>query len=187
MTKRSAIVRHDGSVACDTRVWIRQKAASQLVAIRDVCALPDSEYETIAVDRDSLQLRWARVTNRLTQRVGTKRCFRITLERGQAIDIAEDHSLFTIGCFGELMPLHGSRIRVGTPLVVPFDLSDFKDSWVVDLPTIDLRNVDPNASPDPTTSIVETDGSLTNRLRRTRFPLDLLLTDDFRKRTANPS
>lgn len=182
MTKRRALVLPSGNrdygVGGDTKLWIRQEARSQLVTIRDFCALPDSEYETIAVARDSLQLRWTRVTGRITHRVSTKRCFRITLERGQVIDISEGHSLFTIGEHGRLMPLHGSQIGVGTPLVVPFDLSDLKDSWAVDLATIDLRSVDPHASPDPTTSIVETDGALTNRLRRTRFPLDLLLTDD---------
>jgi Intein splicing domain/LAGLIDADG-like domain len=182
VTRRRAVVLLSGGrdygVAGDTKVWIPQNARSHLVTIRDFCALPDGEYGTIAVDRNSLQLQWKRVTGRLTHRVGTKRCFRITLERGQVIDISEDHSLFTIGEYGHLLPLQGSQIRLGTPLAVPFDLSAFKASWAVDLATIDLRNVDRHASPDPTTSIVETEGSLTNRLRRTRFPLDLPLTDD---------
>jgi intein/homing endonuclease len=181
VTKRTALVLlsegNEHGIAGDAKVWIRQNASSRLVTISDFCALPNAQYETIAVDRNSLQLEWKRVTSRRTH-VGTKRCFRITLERGQVIDISEDHSLYTIGDYGQLLPLQGSKIKVGMPLVIPFDLSDFAEVWAADVATLDLRNVDPHGPPDPSTSIRETKGSLTNRLRRTHFPLDLPLTDD---------
>jgi intein/homing endonuclease len=182
VTKRRTVVPpsdgRDSSLAGDTKVWIRGKATSHLITIRDFCELPDGGYETIAVDKFSMQLHWKRVSGRRTRRVGAKRCVRITLERGQSIDMSEDHSLLTIGDYGDLMALSGSQLRVGMPLVVPFDLSDFKDSWTTDLATIDLRNVDANALLGRTTCIVEANGFLTNRLRRTRIPLDLPITDD---------
>lgn len=170
----------DYSVAADTRVWIRKRAGgSSLAKIADIVALPPDEYETLAVDPESLEVSWRRILGRYCHKVAGKRCFRVRLERGQQIEITEDHSLYTVES-NSIVAIRGSNIRVGTPLVVPFDLSAYAGDWTSDRYFLDLGllRVD-KESLHRKSSIVEVDGHLTNRLRRTKVPLRFELTDDF--------
>jgi len=170
----------DYSVAGDTRVWIRKRnSGARLVRIADIVALPPDEYETLAVDPESLQLSWRRVLGRYRHKVSEKRCFKVRLERGQQIEITEDHSLFTVEN-NNIVAIRGSEIRIGTPLVAPFDLSAYVGDWASDLNCIDLAPLRlDKESTYRRSSVVEIDGHLTNRLRRTRVPLRFELTDDF--------
>jgi 7-cyano-7-deazaguanine synthase len=170
----------DYSVAGDTRVWIRKRTSgARLVRIADIVALPPDEYETLAVDLESLQLSWRRVLGRYRHKVADKRCFKVRLERGQQIEITEDHSLYTVEN-NNIVAIRGSEIKIGTPLVAPFDLSAYVGDWASDLNCIDLAllRLD-RESIYRKSSIVEVDGHLTNRLRRTKVPLRFVLTDDF--------
>jgi intein/homing endonuclease len=148
--------------------------------MEDACNLPPGDYRTIAVDRSSLRIEWRRILARFAHDVSGKRCFAVRLERGQRIEVTEDHSLFTIDDGGRVLPIRGSDIREGLPLVVPYDLSCCSDAWQEDLATLDVRGS--NASPTRGRSnpeVLERDGFLTNRLGRSRVPLDFPITDDF--------
>src|SRR5262249_26028340 len=112
---------------------------------------------------------------------GWKRCFHITLERGQRITITEDHSLFTIDeATAKLAPIEGSKIRVGTPVVTPFDLSACADGWSHDLTTLDLQSLPEQRDGRASRSSIIRDGEhFVNRLGRTRIPVEFPVTDDF--------
>lgn len=170
----------DYSVAGDTKVWIRERTnGARLARIADVIALPPAEYETLGVDPESLELSWRRVLGRYCHNVAGKRCFKVRLERGQQIEITEDHSLYTING-NSIVPIRGSEIKIGTPLVAPFDLSAHAGAWASDLNWIDLASLKLNReSTQRKSSVVEIDGCLTNRLHRTYVPLKFLLNDDF--------
>jgi 7-cyano-7-deazaguanine synthase len=169
----------DYSVSGDTHVWIRSAAGARLMRIADVVALPPDNYETLAVDLESLQIRWKRLLGRYRHDVGGKRCFKVRLERGQAIEITEDHSLFTLSS-NDIMPVRGDQIEIGMPLVVPFDLSEHAKAWSRDLPHINLAALGRSCPSTSRESLVkEVDGFLTNRLRVTRVPLKFTLDDDF--------
>jgi queuosine biosynthesis protein QueC len=169
----------DYSVAGDTRVWIRTRGSARLANIADVVALPPDVYETLSVDPQSLELTWKRILGRHRHQVIGKKCFKLRLERGQQIEITEDHSLFTIEN-SSIVAIRGAEIKVGTPLVAPFDLSAHANCWASDLKSVDLtlfrREKD---SIYRKSSVIEVDGHLTNRLRRTTVPLRFELTDDF--------
>lgn len=171
----------DYSVAGDTRVWIRSSQGACLMPISEVCGLPKSvKLETLAVSPESLSVQWRTVTGRHRHEVGFKRCFEVTLERGQKIDITEDHSLFSLDSAGTLCTVRGDEIVKGMPLVVPFDLSNHANSWASELKTIDLREGGSVVRCGKRRStLIESDGHLTNRLRRTRVPVDFPVTDDF--------
>jgi 7-cyano-7-deazaguanine synthase in queuosine biosynthesis/intein/homing endonuclease len=171
----------DYSVSGDTKVWIRTDGRADLMRIEDVASLPDGAYETISVDPASLQLCWKPVRGRHKHRVGNKRCFRVRLERGQEIEITEDHSLFEITERGQITPVTGAEIRVGTPLVVPFDLSGFADAWSTDRTEIDLAVLNETSSCYRVrhSSVRADSGYLTNRLRKTRIPLCFPVSDQF--------
>ncbi len=169
----------DYSVSGDTRVWIRGSAGPRLMRVADVVDLPPGEYETLAVDPASLQVTWKRLLGRFRHDVQGRRCFRVRLERGQTIEITENHSLFTL-VNDRIAPVRGDRIEIGMPLVVPFDLSEHAMAWQRDLQRIDLRALDSTSSGGyRKSSVIEVDGFLTNRLRRTRVPLQFELSSDF--------
>jgi 7-cyano-7-deazaguanine synthase in queuosine biosynthesis len=169
----------DYSVAGDTRVWVRTRGGARLAKIADVVALPPGEYETLAVDTESLELTWKRILGRYRHEVRSKKCFRLRLERGQQIEVTEDHSLFTI-VNNRIVAIRGADVKVGTPLVAPFDLSAHASCWTSDLQSIDLTLLRPEKdSVHRESSVIEVDGVLTNRLRRTTVPLRFHLTDDF--------
>ncbi len=171
----------DYSVGGDSLVWVRTPRWTRLMPIQDFCALPAERFETVAVDLETMQFAWRRVTARFRHPTGPKRCFRLRLERGQEITVTEDHSLFTIdeetAC---LRTIKGAELVVGTPLVVPFDLSNIAEAWAEDLRTIDLSDLVPSCRHlQRRKSIVEEDGFITNRLRCTRLPVHFPITDDF--------
>jgi 7-cyano-7-deazaguanine synthase in queuosine biosynthesis len=169
----------DYSVSGDTRVWIRGSAGARLMRIADVVALPPDDYQTLAVDPESMCLTWKRLLGRFCHDVRGRRCFRVRLERGQTIEITGNHSLFTVAN-NKIAPVRGDQIEIGMPLVVPFDLSDHAVTWQRDLREIDLTNLGPACSSAyRKSSVVKADGCLTNRLRRTQVPLKFELTDDF--------
>jgi 7-cyano-7-deazaguanine synthase in queuosine biosynthesis len=169
----------DYSVSGDTRVWVRGSAGARLMRIADVVALPPDNYETLAVDLGSLQIRWKRILGRYQHDVRGKRCFKVRLERGQAIEITEDHSLFMLAS-NDIIPIRGDQIEIGMPLVVPFDLSEHAQAWSCDLPQINLAALGSSScSTSRESSVEEVDGFLTNRLRVTRVPLEFPLNDDF--------
>ncbi len=171
----------DYSVSGDTRVWLRGREGPRLLPIADVCRLPPGENdETLSVELESLQLAWRRIRGRFRHDVSGKRCFRIRLERGQQIDVTEDHSLFTIDGAGQIVPVRGEEIGLGVPLVVPFDLSEHARSWSRELDTIFLGHAsDVRHGGGRRCSVVETGDFLTNRLGRTRVPVKFPLCDDF--------
>lgn len=70
----------DYSVSGESQVWVRSRQWIRLMALEDLCKLPESDYETISVDLATLQLAWRRVTGRFRNPSTEKRCFHITLE-----------------------------------------------------------------------------------------------------------
>jgi 7-cyano-7-deazaguanine synthase in queuosine biosynthesis/intein/homing endonuclease len=169
----------DYSVSGGARVWMRDAAGARLMRMQDACALPPGEYETLAMDRTSLQVGWKRVLARFAHSVSGKRCFRVKLERGQEIEITEDHSLFTIDDSGRILPIRGSELREGVPLVVPFDLSSCAEVWARELEALDLRRSDSQLDRNSNRSIREDGAFLVNRLKRTRVPLEFPVSDEF--------
>jgi 7-cyano-7-deazaguanine synthase in queuosine biosynthesis len=170
----------DYSVSGDTRVWIRDHSGARLLRIEDVYELPAEDLETIAVEPQSLQLSWRRVLGRYRHDASAKRCYRVKLERGQELTVTEDHSLFTTDGTGRLVPVKGSALALGMPLVVPFDLTEQMSAWQRELDVIDLRVPNAGFTQDALwSSVAEASGFLRNRLRQTRIPLDLPITDDF--------
>jgi 7-cyano-7-deazaguanine synthase in queuosine biosynthesis len=171
----------DYSVAGDARVWIRGPRWTCLLAIREICELPPDDYQTPAVDLETLEICWRRVTQRSRHDIRGERCFKIRLERGQELTVTEDHSLFTIDpSTARIVPVKGAHVTQGMPIVVPFDLSDIRRAWDEDLAAIDLHELARRAErSDVRWPIVAERSFLTNRLRSTRIPLDLPVTDDF--------
>jgi queuosine biosynthesis protein QueC len=171
----------DYSIGGDSKVWVRYHERAELMRIEQFYRLPEGEYETLAVEPDTLELKWRRVQARVRHRTEGKRCFRVLLERGQEIVVTEDHSLFTLDPgTGKLTPIKGSQLEAGTPVATPFDLSEVAIPWQHDLTSIDLSDLP--ASQDflfRRRSLRLRTGTLTNRLERTRIPVGFPLTDDF--------
>jgi 7-cyano-7-deazaguanine synthase in queuosine biosynthesis len=171
----------DYSVHGDSLVWVQTPGWARLMPIREFYELPEGEYQTAAMDRESMQLGWRRVTGRHRHWSALKRCFTLTLERGQRITVTEDHSLFTIDPeSAALTTVRGGDIVPGMPIVVPHDLSDLGDAWSGDLATVDLRELPAVCAAFAVRkSIVTEGGFITNRLRRTRIPVQFPLSDEF--------
>lgn len=169
----------DYSVGGDSKVWVRGSHWTRLMRIEDFWSLPEDNYETMSVDPVSLEIVWRQVLGRYQHPSKHKRCFRIILERGQTITATEDHSLFTLDeATAQIKTITGCEVQKGTPIVTPFDLSSCTDAWLDDLQTVDLRGIAPRL-PEIRQSLVIRDGHITNRLGRTRIPLDFPITDDF--------
>ena len=171
----------DYSVGGESLVWVRSESQTRLMRIDELCSLPDEKYETIGVDPATLKPLWCKVTQRNRHEVSHKRCFKITLERGQNIRVTEDHSVFTINpATAQLIPIKGGDVKIGMPLVVPFDLSACASAWEEDLAFLDLTNVvDHSEGRSERQHVVSVDGYLTNRLRITQIPSRFPVTDDF--------
>ncbi len=171
----------DYSVAGDTRIWVRCAEWSRLMAIEECWRLPPGNYETMAVDPESLEIVWRPITDRLRHASSHKLCYHVVLERGQDITITEDHSLFTIDpATAKVRAIKGSDIQVGTPLVAPYDLSAGTEAWTEDLKFIDLEGlVEPRSGVSRKSSAVRDGNVLTNRLKHTRVPIQFPVTDDF--------
>jgi queuosine biosynthesis protein QueC len=170
----------DYSVSGDSKVWVRSPEWTRLMAIEAFWRLPEGKYETLAVDPNSLQVVWRRVTGRFRHDSSSKRCFQITLERGQRITITEDHSLFTIDeATASLTPVAGSDVQVGVPIVTPFDLCSCADAWSTDLTALDLCEMPVRRDGRTSSSIVRIGDCFVNQLGRYRVPVQLPVTDDF--------
>jgi queuosine biosynthesis protein QueC len=171
----------DYSVSGDSQIWVHHQESAELMSIERFHGLEHSDYHTIAVDLGTLQLQWRRVTARLRHPTAGKRCFKVLLERGHEITITEDHSLFTLDLGTNTpVPVKGSSLEPGMPIATPFDLSGVAAPWRDDLPSVDL-----SALPSSQRSLfrrrslkIEA-GRITNRLGRTRIPIQFPLTDDF--------
>jgi 7-cyano-7-deazaguanine synthase in queuosine biosynthesis len=171
----------DFSVHGDTRIWLRNRSWARLMPIREAYQLPPDDYETVAVDPAALQAGWRRVTDRSRHWSGLKRCFTITLERGQSLTVTEDHSLFTLDPeTAEVTPVRGCEVAVGMPLIAPFDLRSVADAWTTDLATLDLSDLPTAcASRFVRRSIRQQGGAITNRLKKTHLPVAFPVEDDF--------
>ena len=171
----------DYSVSGDSQIWVHHQESAELMSIERFHGLEHSDYHTIAVDLGTLQLQWRRVTARLRHPTAGKRCFKVLLERGQEITITEDHSLFTLDLGTNTpVPVKGSSLEPGMPIATPFDLSEVAAPWRDDLPSVEL-----SALPSSQRSLfrrrslkIEA-GRTTNRIGRTRIPIQFPLTDDF--------
>jgi 7-cyano-7-deazaguanine synthase in queuosine biosynthesis len=171
----------DYSVGGESLVWVRSGNQTRPMRVDELCSLPDGEYETVSVDPDTLEVCWRRVTQRDRHAVSHKHCFEITHERGLSIRVTEDHSLYTINPNNaQLISIKGRDVKVGLPLVVPFDLSACVSAWEMDLDFLDLVDVvKRSAGRSGRRHVVVVDGYLTNRLKITRIPIRFPVTDDF--------
>lgn len=171
----------DYSVDGDSQVWVRTSRWSELMTIRQFCGMPEGAYQTLAVNPRTLQLEWRAVTGRFRHLAESKQCFRIRLERGQEITVTEDHSLFTMDPDkAQLVTVRGSEIRLGMPLVVPYDLSAAARAWNRDLAELNLQRLPEYCAGSlKPWSIIQENGHLTNRLRKTRIPIRFSISDDF--------
>jgi queuosine biosynthesis protein QueC len=171
----------DYSVSGDAKIWVRGSNWARLMTLSSFYALSDGHYETMAADRDTLQVAWRRVTGRFRHDSLSKRCFEIVLERGQHIHITEDHSLFTIDeRTASLKPVRGRDIAVGMPIVTPFDLSSCAHAWSDDLLSLDLSEM-PVTREGRTrkSSITRVGAYYVNRLGRSKVPALFPVSDDF--------
>ncbi|HEX8981799.1 MAG TPA: 7-cyano-7-deazaguanine synthase [Ktedonobacterales bacterium] len=171
----------DYSVAGNTQIWVRCAEWARLMSIEDCWRLPLGKYETISVDPETLTIVWRPITDRLRHTSSHKLCYHVVLERGRDITITEDHSLFTIDpATARISAIKGSDIKVGTPLVVPYDLSAGSDAWLEDLEVVDLEGlVAPRSGISRKSSVIRDGDVLTNRLKLTRVPVKFPITDDF--------
>src|SRR5262249_42770253 len=85
----------DYSVSGDAQIWVRCQDWQRLMSMEAFWRLPEGQYETMAVDPATLNVGWRRVTGRVRHEPNWKRCFHITLERGQRITITHAHSPLT--------------------------------------------------------------------------------------------
>src|SRR5262249_30691649 len=164
----------DYSVSGDSKVWVRSQEWTRLMPIEVFWSLPEGHYETMAVDRATLQVSGRRVKGRYRHESSGKRCFHITLERGQRITITEDHSLFTIDeSTTKLTPVAGSNIRLGMPIVTPFDLSACLDAWSQELTSLNVHNMPVQREGRiRKSSGIREGASCVNRLGGTRMPVE---------------
>jgi len=171
----------DYSIGGDSKVWVRQNNRAELMPIEQFHQLPRGEYQTLAVDMSTLGLQWRLVQARVRHSTEGKRCFRVHLERGQEIVVTEDHSLFTLDPgTSKLTTVKGSQLEVGMPVVAPFDLSGVANPWSTELLSVDVSDLPASQKHlFRRRSLMLQAGALTNRLRRTRIPVDFPLTDDF--------
>jgi queuosine biosynthesis protein QueC len=171
----------DYSISGDSKVWVRRNNRAELMPIEQFHQLPCDEYQTLAVDLATLELQWRPVQARIRHLTEGKRCFRVVLERGQEITVTEDHSLFTLDPgTSRLTTVKGSQLQVGMPVVAPFDLSGVATPWRSDLPFINISDLPVSQKHlFRRRSLTLQAGALTNRLGRTRIPVDFPITDEF--------
>ncbi len=170
----------DYSVDGAAQVWVRTDEWAKLITIREFYELPEADYSTLSVNPRTLHVEWRPVNGRFRHNARSKRCYIVSLERGQEITVTEDHSLFSLDpATANLVAVKGSKLRAGMPLVVPFDLSRAAATWSEDLETLGLDEIESFCRRGSKRwSVRIEDGVVTNRLRRTRVPVDLPVTDD---------
>src|SRR5262249_36010657 len=95
--------------------------------------------------------------------------------------ITEDHSLFTIDeSTTKLTPVAGSNIRLGMPIVTPFDLSACLDAWSQELTSLNVHDMPVQREGRiRKSSGIREGASCVNRLGGTRMPVEFPVTDDF--------
>ncbi|MBU51157.1 MAG: hypothetical protein CL920_20915 [Deltaproteobacteria bacterium] len=168
----------DYSVGGDSFVFIKDEHDElHHVPIREfVEDFPRGRYKTLSINRKTWQPEWKKVKAKLRHRVGEKRCYRVHLERGDSIEITEDHSLFTIDERYQLTPIKGEDIDPGIPLIVPMTLEEAHPEK--DLEYLDLRGlVGFVNAPLTKTMAREEDGFVYHR--SLALPLQFPITDDF--------
>ena len=130
----------DFSVGGDSKIFIRDLKGIHLIPIRKfVEDFSEGNYETLSINRKDWLPYWRKVTGRYKHKVDSKKCFRITLERGRQIEITEDHSLFTVDDNYDLCPIRGSELKIGSMLIAPISLEEVHPTK--DLESFDLRGL----------------------------------------------
>ena len=176
----------DYSVDGRAVVWVRSRSWARPMPIEELYALPDGDYETIGVDRASLEVGWRRVTGRWRHPAAHKRCLRIRLEGGQEVAISEDHSLFTVDPLtARPVPVTGARVETGTPIVVPVDLSGAAAAWSRDLSVVDVGElVASDYGLGGRGAREARDGLSSNRSGPAEIPLRIPVSDELLYRTG---
>ena len=75
------------------------------------------EIETLSFDPQTLKLKFQPIFSLIRHKVNSE-IYKVTLQNGRQIEITPYHSLFTLK-EGQVLPIKGSEIQVGTPIVVP--------------------------------------------------------------------
>jgi DNA gyrase subunit B len=76
-----------------------------------------SPIETLSFDPQTLKLKFQPVFSLIRHKVNSE-IFRVYLQNSRQIEITPYHSLFTLKD-GRVLPIKGSEIKIGTPIVVP--------------------------------------------------------------------
>ena len=167
----------DYSVGADTVVFTQDR--SGIVKSVKIKNLRDSwqGLRTASVNIRTNQVEWREIKGWFAHDVRINKKYRITLERGQTIDITDGHSIFTIDeQTTRLTEVKGSDVCVGMPIAVPFTACP--DTPTPELEMVDIRGI-----------ISQSDARLTKSMfrleqgyilfRNHRLPVDFPLTDDF--------
>lgn len=168
----------DFSVGGDSYVWIRdENAAIFHVPIREfVEDFPAGQYQTLSINRETWQPQWKKVKAKLRHKVQNKTCYRVHLERGDSIDITEDHSLFSLDENYQLTPIKGNELETGLPLIVPMTLEEVHPDK--DLDYLDLEGLAGYMNALTAKKMArEENGFVVHR--SLSLPLRFPLTDDF--------
>ena len=126
----------DNSLTYETPVFIRENGKIELEKIGEIVdkAIEKNgsiisnqnqaeilrngfKIETLSFNPQTLKLEWMPVFSLIRHRVNSK-ILEITLENNRKVQITPYHSLFTLNK-GEVVPIKGSDIKIGIPLVVP--------------------------------------------------------------------
>jgi len=75
------------------------------------------EMEALSFDPQDLKLKFQSIFSLIRHKVNSG-IYRVTLQNGRQIEITPYHSLFTLKD-GQVLPMKGSDLRIGTPMVVP--------------------------------------------------------------------
>jgi len=75
------------------------------------------QVEALSFDHQNLKLKFQPVFSLIRHKVNSE-IYKITLQNGQQVEITPYHSLFTLKD-GQVLPIKGSEIQIGTPIVVP--------------------------------------------------------------------
>jgi len=128
----------DNSVSYDTPVLIKDKGK---IKIEKIGRLIDShiekdsekveksvkgeaeilrtgfEIEALSFDSETLELKFQPIFSLIRHKTNSE-IYKITLQNGRQVEVTPYHSLFTLKD-GQVVSIKGSKVRVGTPIVVP--------------------------------------------------------------------
>jgi len=105
------------------------------------------DIEVLSFDHYDLKLKFQPIFSLIRHKVNSE-VFRITLQNNRQIEITPYHSLFTLKD-GRVLPIKGSDLRIGTPVVVPKLWPEVKNS----IGEIDLIDEFLKLSPKKTESL----------------------------------